>query len=55
MKRFVKHFFEHYGTPLIDEQITDYAEENNLTIITLAPLYQNGIYVLFEEKVGDAE
>lgn len=48
MERFVKHFYEAWNTPPIEEQITDYAKENKLKIITIAPMYQNGIYVLFE-------
>jgi hypothetical protein len=56
MARFVKHFYEWYNEPPIEEQITNYAEINNLTIITIAPLYENGIYVLFEkESVDNAE
>ena len=49
MARFVKHFFEWQGDGLIEDQINNYAERNNLTIITIAPLYQNGMYVLFEK------
>jgi hypothetical protein len=49
MARFVKHFYEWQHDSSIEDQINDYAERNNLTIITIAPLYQNGIYVLFEE------
>ena len=48
MKRFVKHFYSWYGAAPIEELITDYAETNELKIITIAPMYQNGIYVLFE-------
>jgi hypothetical protein len=50
MSRFVKHFFEWQGDELIEDQINNYAERNGLTIITIAPLYQNGMYVLFEEE-----
>lgn len=50
MKRFVKHFYPVYGEPPMEEQITDYAVYGNLTIITIAPMSGNGIYVLFEEK-----
>lgn len=50
MKRFVIHFHPMYGEPPMEEQITNYAEYNNLTIITIAPMSGNGIYVLFEEK-----
>ena len=53
MKRFVKNFYcIMWDDAPIEEQINDYAEENNLKIITIAPMYQNGIYVLFE-MVGD--
>lgn len=47
MRRFVKHFY-----PADEDAINDYAEQKNLTIITIAPMYGNGIFVLFE-KVGD--
>lgn len=50
MNRFVKHFYQWHGEPPLEEQITTYAESNNLTIITIAPLYGNGIYVLFEKE-----
>ena len=50
MKRFVEHFYQYFNTPLLEDQINDYAEENNLTIITIAPMYGNGIFVLFEER-----
>lgn len=49
MNRFVKHFYQWHDEPPLEEQITNYAESNNLTIITIAPLYGNGIYVLFEK------
>ena len=49
MKRFVKHFYAWYGDPLIEDQINDYAETNDLTIIQIAPMYGNGIFVLFEK------
>jgi hypothetical protein len=49
MARFVKHFFEWQGDGLIEDQINNYAERIGLKIITIAPLYQNGMYVLFEE------
>lgn len=52
MDRFVKHFYNGYDTPPIEEQINKYAVKRNLTIITIAPLYQNGMYVLFEKKGG---
>lgn len=56
MTRFVKHFYFYEwqcGDSSIEDQINDYAERNNLTIITIAPLYQNGIYVLFEKEGAD--
>lgn len=53
MARFVRHFFEWQGDGLIEDQINNYAKRNNLTIITIAPLYQNGMYVLFEEGGAD--
>ena len=53
MSRFVKYFFEWQDDGLIEDQINNYAERNNLTIITIAPLYQNGMYVLFEEGGAD--
>ena len=48
-KRFVKHFYSYYGDDAVEELITDYAEQNDLKIITISCMYQNGIYVLFEE------
>jgi hypothetical protein len=54
MARFVKHFYyNNWDDPSFEEQINNYAERNNLTIVTIAPLYQNGIYVLFEEGGAD--
>ena len=50
MKRFVKHFYDWYGEPPVEEQINDYAETNALKIITIATIYGNGVYVLFEES-----
>lgn len=50
MKRFVEHFYSYYGDPPVEDKINEYAESNNLKIITIAPMYQNGIYVLFEER-----
>ncbi len=47
MKRFVVHFY-----PADAEEINNYAERNKLTIINIAPMYGNGIFVLFE-KDGD--
>lgn len=44
MKRFVVHFY-----PAVESEINNYAERNNLTIITIAPMYGNGIFVLFEK------
>lgn len=48
MKRFVEHFYSWQDGVTVETEINNYAERNNLTIITIAPLYQNGIYVLFE-------
>lgn len=53
MKQFVKHFYSLYDELPIEDMITNYAEENNLKIITITAMYKNGIYVLFEK--GDAE
>ena len=54
MKRFVVHFhLPYWNEPSYEEQINNYAETNNLTIVQIAPLYGNGIFVLFEE--GGAE
>ncbi len=50
MRRFVEHFYPWNGQPAVEDQINDYAEKYNLTIITIAPMYQNGIYVLFQER-----
>lgn len=50
MKRFVEHFHIGYHQPSLEEQINTYAERENLKIITIAPVYGNGIYVLFERK-----
>lgn len=48
MKRFVVHFY-----PADENAINEYAESLNLTIITIAPMSGNGIFVLFEK--GGAE
>lgn len=53
MKRFVKHFYAWCSDPDYEDQINNYAEANNLTIVTIAPMNGNGIYVLFED--GDTE
>ena len=45
VKRFVVHFY-----PAYYNEINDYAKSNNLTIITIAPMYGNGIFVLFEKE-----
>jgi hypothetical protein len=50
MRRFVEHFYQYYGTALLEDQINEYAEKNNLKIITIAPMCGNGIFVLFEEN-----
>ena len=44
MKRFVVHFY-----PADADVINEYAETKNLTIITIAPMSGNGIFVLFEK------
>ena len=49
MKRFVEHFYCGYGSPPYEEQINNYAERDNLTIITIAPMHGNGVLVLFEK------
>ena len=48
MKRFVVHFY-----PADEDAINEYAEIKNLTIITIAPMSGNGIFVLFEKGGGD--
>lgn len=48
-ERFVEHFEHGWDETPIEKQINDYAENYCLKIITIAPLYQNGIYVLFEK------
>ena len=48
MRQFVKHFNNWDGDAPIEDLINDYAEQNNLKIITIACMYGNGIYVLFE-------
>ena len=50
MRRFVEHFYSWQGEPAVEDKINDYAEKNHLKIITIAPMYGNGIYVLFEES-----
>ena len=56
MKRFVVHFhLPYWNEPSYEEQINNYAETNNLTIVQIAPLYGNGIFVLFEEKKQNEE
>lgn len=50
MNRFVEHFHREWCKPLLEVQINQYAEENNLTIINIAPCYGDGIYVLFERR-----
>ena len=52
MKRFVKHFYSYDNDPPVEDIITNYAEENNLKIITITAMYQNGIYALFEKGGG---
>ena len=48
MNRFVVHFY-----PANADEINYYAERNNLTIINITPMYEKGIFVLFEK--GGAE
>lgn len=43
MNRYVMHFY-----PADADEINNYAKRNNLTIINIAPMYENGIFVLFE-------
>lgn len=47
-RRFVKRFASQLYNP-IEDQITDYAETNNLIIVTIASL-EYEMFVLFEEK-----
>lgn len=52
IKRFVEHFWISgggYDRP-VEERINSFAEDNNLKIITIAPLYTGGMYVLFETQ-----
>ena len=49
-RRFVEHFYSYYEQPSVEDQINDYADKYNLTIITITPMYRNGIYVVFEER-----
>ena len=49
MRRFVKHFTPRNGESSVEDRINGFAERNKLKIIMIAPLYLNGIYVLFEE------
>lgn len=49
MKRFVKYYYYCYGEVSTEDQINNYAEQNNLEIISISPLYPTGMYVLFEE------
>lgn len=49
-KRFIVHFHHpYYNEPSYEDQINTYAETNGLTIVQIAPLYGNGIFVLFEK------
>jgi hypothetical protein len=54
VRRFVEHFSPSIlmCEPAVEERINDFAERNNLTIVTIAPMNGNGIYVLFEESEG---
>ena len=55
MKRFVEHFYPLDEERAIENRINDYAENFNLTILKIAPMYGNGIFVLFEEREADDE
>ena len=49
-KCFVKHFEVWQGADdMVASLINGYAERNNLKIITIAPMGNSHIYVLFEE------
>lgn len=48
MKRFVKEFYSIYEGTDIADQINNYANQNDLIIITIAAIDGNTIYVLFE-------
>lgn len=52
-RRFVKRFTlqSSYRNP-VEEQINDYAEFNNLTIVTITAMDYD-LFALFEEKEGD--
>lgn len=50
MKRFVEHFPSSSDSWSIENRINAYAEAKGLKIITIAPVYSDGIYVLFEES-----
>ena len=53
MKRFVKQFYSIYDGPDIADQINNYANQNNLTIITVAVADGTVYVVLFEEGEND--
>ena len=54
MNRFVKHFEVWQGADtMVADLINGYAERNNLKIITIAPMGNSHIYVLFEEISTD--
>ena len=53
MNRFIKYFSTLGTSSTIEKQVTDYAQENNLQIVTLAPINNTSVYVLFEEKAGN--
>lgn len=55
MNRFIKYFSTLGKNSTIEQQVTKYAQENNLQIVTLAPIDQCRVYVLFEEKGGNEE
>ena len=50
MKRFIVYFPSSSGSRSIENRISAYAEAKDLKIITIAPAYSDGIYVLFEES-----
>lgn len=53
MNRFIKQFNTLGTAQTIEEQVTKYAQENNLQIVTLAPINNLSVYVLFEERPGN--
>lgn len=49
MKRFVKYFYIYNHIALLDKEINEYAEKNNLLIIS-ASLIENKALVVFERE-----